>query len=77
MKNSNHCVNNDFTNTFLAAQMRSLLQAVQSFKLSHYQSVSDIKRKNKLKRLIIIIIFIAFIAHLNIEKYDQMRITFE
>ena len=59
--------------------MRSLLQAVQSFKLSHYQSVSDIKRKNKLKRIIIIIIiiFIAFIAHFNIEKYDQMRITFE
>ena len=26
-KNSNHCVNNDFTNTFLAAQMQSLTLA--------------------------------------------------
>ena len=26
-KNSSHCVNNDFTNTFLAAQMRSLTLA--------------------------------------------------
>ena len=26
-KNSNHCVKNDFTNTFLAAQMQSLTLA--------------------------------------------------
>ena len=29
-KNSNHCVNNDFTNTFLTAQMRSLDSRRQS-----------------------------------------------
>ena len=46
-KNSNHCVNNDFTNTFLTAQMRSLdsRRQVQSFKSSHYQSGPDIKKK--------------------------------
>ena len=52
-------VNNDVPNTFLAAQMRSLLGAqyhlhtVQCFKLIHDQrklSVSDIKR-SKLKRI--------------------------
>ena len=52
-------VNNDVPNTFLAAQMRSLLVAqyhlhtVQCFKLIHDQrklSVSDIKR-SKLKRI--------------------------
>ena len=52
INNSNHCVNSDFTNTLLAAQMRSLtLAQSRVLKLSHYQSVSDIKKENKLKRI--------------------------
>ena len=48
LKKDDHCVNNDFPNTFLAAQMRSITLAVQSFKLSHYKresSASDIEKK--------------------------------
>ena len=77
-------VNNDVPNTFLAAQMRSLLVAqyhlntVQCLKLIHDKrklSVSDIKR-SKLKRINLVLLNGAFyILDLNVSALNIMILS--